>query len=979
MNALPLAFGAPMILAGLIALPIIWWLLRMTPPRPQEEVFPPLRILANVLKKEETPSKSPWWMTLLRLLLAALVILALAEPVWNPRPVTLTGNQPVAIVLDNGWASAEDWQIKLETAERLVSDAEEAGAPIYVMGTAERTNTEIGPFDATGALERLQALKPRPIPVDRQEAFGRLASAIAATPGARVAYLNDGVETADAAAALGQLEESGAASMLWYRPDTANLAGLVSVDNGADALVVHAVRPTDAGQPRSVTVGAFDNKGRRIAETSMAFGAGSSEAEGRIEAPIELRNDFTTIRIDSSRQAAATRLLDDNTKRRRVALLSGAEADTAQPLLSPLYYISRALQPFADILQPRTADLAVSVPELLDHTPSVVVMADIGKLPEAAEQRLADWVAKGGTLIRFAGPRLAGASDDDTLLPVTLRRGERSLGGTLSWTEPQRLAAFPATGPFSGLPTPQDVTVSRQVLAEPSPELFEKSWANLADGTPLVTGETQGRGRIVLFHIAPDATWSNLPISGTFVDMLRRIVVLSRNLGGSEENGTASVSLPPYLMLAADGSMIPPTSETKPLAIGGNATPEVSYDNPPGFYGSEDALYALNLLGPRTELTPLVQPSLSFPVTATAYAADESIRLRGPLFAAAAILLALDTLLVLWLGGHFRPGPYKGSRKGTRKAAALGALALLLLPAALFSSALPLAGGQALAQTSSPAPAESPKDNDTIARDNDTILHDDSRPGDQTMINAVSVTHLAYVTTGDKAVDDISRAGLQGLTRFLMEKTALEPGAPIGLDPARDELSFYPLIYWPIDANAPMPSEAAIARIDAYMQQGGTVLFDTRDEFAAGAGLDGSTTPAGQRLRAILDGMNVPPLEPVPSDHVLSKSFYIMPDFPGRYRGSPLWVEASLNSESRQDRPVRTGDGVSPILITANDLAGAWAVDPQGAPLLPTVPNDPMQRVYALRGGVNIMMYMLTGNYKSDQVHVPVLLERLGN
>lgn len=974
MNALPLAFGAPMVLAGLIALPIIWWLLRMTPPRPQEEVFPPLRILANVLKKEETPSKSPWWMTLLRLLLAALVILALAEPVWNPRPVTLAGSEPVAIVLDNGWASAEDWDQKRETAERLVSDVEATGAPIYVMGTAERTNTEIGPFDATGALERLEALKPRPIPVDRGQAFERLATAIAATPGTRVAYLNDGIQTADAEAALRSLDQSGASSMLWYRPDTANLAGLTSVENGADALVVHAIRPSDANQPRSVTLGAFDDKGRRIAETSLAFGPGSNTAEGRIESPIELRNDFSTIRIDGSRQAAATRLLDDNAKRRRVALISGAEADAAaaQPLLSPLYYISRALQPFADLLQPRTADLAISVPELLDQKPSVVVMADIGKLPEAAERRLADWVDKGGTLIRFAGPRLAGAGDDDTLLPVTLRRGERSLGGTLSWTEPQPLAAFPANGPFAGLPTPQEVTVKRQVLAEPSPDLFERSWANLADGTPLVTGETRGRGRIVLFHVAPDATWSNLPISGTFVEMLRRIVVLSRNLGGTEQNGTASVSLPPYLMLAADGSMIPPTPETRPLTVGGGAAPQVGYDNPPGFYGSEDALYALNLLEPRSELTPLVQPSLSFPVSATAYAADESIRLRGPLFAAAAVLLALDTLLVLWLGGHFRPRR-TGRPQGGRKAAAIGAVVLLLLPAGLLASASPLAGGQALAQTSAPAQSAQSQEN------SDNVVHDDSRPGDQAMIDAVSVTHLAYIITGDKAVDDISKAGLQGLTRFLAEKTALEPGEPIGLDPARDDLSFYPLIYWPVDPNAPMPSEAAIARVDAYMQQGGTVLFDTRDELAAGSGLDGATTPAGQRLRAILDGMNVPPLEPVPSDHVLTKSFYIMPDFPGRFRGGPLWVEASLNSESRQDRPVRTGDGVSPILITGNDFAGAWAVDQQGVPRLPTVPNDPMQRAYALRGGVNIMMYMLTGNYKSDQVHVPVLLERLGN
>ena len=73
MSWLPLSFGLPAVLWGLLALPVIWWLLRLTPPKPRTEVFPPLRILAEVLKREETPHRSPWWLTLLRLVLAAAV------------------------------------------------------------------------------------------------------------------------------------------------------------------------------------------------------------------------------------------------------------------------------------------------------------------------------------------------------------------------------------------------------------------------------------------------------------------------------------------------------------------------------------------------------------------------------------------------------------------------------------------------------------------------------------------------------------------------------------------------------------------------------------------------------------------------------------------------------------------------------------------------------------------------------------------
>ena len=138
--------------------------------------------------------------------------------------------------------------------------------------------------------------------------------------------------------------------------------------------------------------------------------------------------------------------------------------------------------------------------------------------------------------------------------------------------------------------------------------------------------------------------------------------------------------------------------------------------------------------------------------------------------------------------------------------------------------------------------------------------------------------------TGDAAVDSVSRAGLAGLTRFLIEKTALEPGEPAGVDIARDELAFYPILYWPIDPSAPMPSEAAIARVDAYMKEGGTVLFDTRDQFAAG--LD-TASPATMRLRDIFGNLNVPALEPVPDDHVLTKAFFILPEFPGPFQWQP--------------------------------------------------------------------------------------------
>ncbi|MBZ9776932.1 DUF4159 domain-containing protein [Mesorhizobium sp. CO1-1-8] len=939
MSWLPLSFGAPMVLWGLLALPVIWWLLRLTPPKPQTEIFPPLKILARVLKREETPQQSPWWLTLLRLLMAALIVAALADPVFNPREKLPAEGAALALVIDNDWASAADWGKRVATAERLINDAGSNGVPVVIAFTAEKANAEIGPFDAATALDRLRAAKPRPIPTDRPAVYARVAGALETLPGASVAVLADGLAAKGDEAAFNILLSKNAARVVWATADRLSLTGLTAADNQVDGFALTAIRAPGDPAPAQVTAGAFDDKGRRIADATLTFSPGETTATGTMAVPFELRNDFASIALDGERQAGAVRVLDESSKRRRVGLLSQAEADQAQPLLSPLYYIRRALQPFADLVEPSSADLADAIPQILDQKPAMIVMADIGTIPGQVRQRLVDWVDNGGTLVRFAGSRLAIASDDDDLLPVRLRTGERSLGGALSWTSPQPVTEFPKAGPFADLAPPTEVTVSRQVLAEPTPDIVERTWAALADGTPLVTGLKKGKGTLVLFHVTPEATWSNLPISGSFVEMLRRIVQLSRNQGAAIANAeAAAASLAPYRMIAADGSLVPPTPDARPLVPGAGALP-VTFENPPGLYGSETGVFAHNLLEADSTLAPLARPQIAVPVTSIQYAFDESRNLKGALVAAALVLMLLDTLAVFWMGGLF-------SRRPRRAGAVATTAAVLIALGALFGHA-------------------------------DLARADDAKPGDEVAIEAISKTRIAYVLTGVPGDDSISRAGLEGLTRFLVEKTALEPGAPAGVDISKDELSFYPLIYWPIDPAAPMPSQAAIARIDAYMQQGGTVLFDTRDQFANGIGAD-STSPATERLRDILGNLNVPPLEPVPSDHVLTKSFFILPEFPGRFAGSPLWVEASLEASNAENRPVRTGDGVSPIMITANDFAGAWAVDENGDPLLPTVPADPMQRVYALRAGVNIMMYMLTGNYKSDQVHVPILLERLG-
>jgi hypothetical protein len=520
---------------------------------------------------------------------------------------------------------------------------------------------------------------------------------------------------------------------------------------------------------------------------------------------------------------------------------------------------------------------------------------------------------------------------------VKLRRGGRSLGGSLTWEKPQHLASFAADGPFAGLAVPRDITVSRQVLAEPDAVLATKSWASLEDGTPLVTGERRGKGLVALFHVSADMRWSDLPMSGSFVEMLRRIVDISgytSTPGAGAAGGTNNETVAPLRTLDGFGAFGPPPSTAKPLAA--DFRDRASLDHPPGFYGPADGPLAVNTLAAADRVLPLDTSSLR--ARRASYTNSEPRDLRGILLSSAMALFLIDAVIVALLGG--------GIAALLRRRAAAAVLAVAL----------------ALPAVTAPSP--------TRADGNDDFA-----------VKATAQTRLAYVLTGNADVDSIVRAGMSGLTLFLAQRTALEAGDPVGVDPARDELAFFPLIYWPVVPGAAKPPREAIDRIDAYMKQGGTVLFDTRDAIEAPPGENGaSQTPGMQALRNILSSLDIPELEPVPREHVLTKTFYLLRDFPGRYDTGQTWVE-TLPREDDEDaasHPARGGDGVSPIIITSNDLAGAWAIRPDGQPMLPLSPGEPRQREFAFRAGVNIVMYTLTGNYKADQVHAPALIERLG-
>ncbi|MBT53195.1 MAG: LytTR family transcriptional regulator [Mameliella sp.] len=913
-----IGFTTPWLLLGLLALPILWIILRAVPPAPIRRMFPGVVLLLGLKDEEQVTDRTPWWLLLLRMLAVAAVIIGLAGPVLNPdNDGEVAGDAPLLVVMDASWASAADWRGRMIALDGLLAEAGRDTRPVALMRLTDPTPVQF--LSADVLRTRLSGIQPEPWQPDAESTE----RAIGFLPETRfdTYWMSDALDREGRTPLLAALEAKGRVTV-FEAPRTLYALEPAQVSEGN--LLITARRLREGGATELTLAGhGKDPAGNPavLTRNTLSFEAGMLETTTEIALPAELRARIERFEIEGTRSAGAVTLPDDSLRRREVALIAGSTDREGLELLSPLHYLQKALVPTADLLDGALLDI-------LPANPDVIILADVATLSAAEEDAVLEWLDKGGMLLRFAGPRLA-ASDisrdrEDPLMPVRLRAGGRTVGGAMSWGEPKSLAPFPAESPFFGLAVPSDVTVNSQVMAQPDPTLAARVAAQLSDGTPLVTRKAVGQGQIVLFHVTANAEWSTLPLSGLFVQMLERLAVSSAAAQPEIEDMEGTV-WQPIRVLDAFGR--PREAGTLP-GVDGPALIEAPLgpDLRPGVYQGEDRSLARNVVTADTELTPMVWPE-RIPVQGITRPQEKP--LAGWLLAGAIALLLADVIASLMLSGRLR-----------------GAVSAGVVLAALI-----LAPQDGQAQTAE----------------------------ERAAIAATSEVVLAYVITGDDTVDDLSLAGLRGLSETMYFRTSVEPNTPVGVNLETDELAFYPMIYWPITASQPTPSREAYAKLNTYLRTGGMIVFDTRDADIAGFG---AATPEGRKLQQLAAPLDIPPLEPVPEDHVLTRTFYLLQDFPGRYVGREVWVEAAPpDAELIEGMPFRDlNDNVTPVVIGGNDWASAWAMDDRGNPLVPLGSGftGERQREIAYRFGVNLVMHVLTGNYKSDQVHVPALLDRLG-
>lgn len=886
-----LAFASPWLLGFLAVLPALWWLLRLMPPAPRKIPFPPLALLKGLVTRQEIPSRTPWWLLLLRVVIAALLIVALAKPLLDPPSVSANAGA-LLLVIDNNWAAARDWPERQNIFVDLVEKAGHDGRKIALLKTTTDSSNNplqiMGPMAAESAMTEIHRLKPEAWNADWQQATTLLEKLDRATIG----------QTVWVASGLGDHDAED-----FYRA----LRPIAPINVFGTSTPVYTVTPptTDAETPaitvmrmdtdaaEHIMLRALGEDGHIVSEWPVDFAAGSPRTDVPLNRPPELRNQIIRFEVDRYRTAASTALLDATWQHRSIGITGDVAELDRHSLLSEIYYIDRALKP--------TADIHIDTLEgLLKANLPVIFMTDATEIASETLPTLTGWIQHGGILVRFTGERFAGADNHDkekNLLPVSLRNGNRSFGGALSWGAPQKLKAFPATSPFHNLAVPADVTINRQILAEPAPDLAQKSWAEVEDGTPLVTATSIGQGISVLFHVPAQSNWSNLPLSGLFVDMLQKIVLLSHS--HNPAHATSSTALRPISLLDAGGDAHPPTATALLIQSDAMATTPVTPQHPPGLYGGDSDSLALNL-GPA-----IGQPEALQGINIKTYTPQHhGVDIQPWLLLAAFLLLGLDFLVSLRLRGLLR-------------------LAVLLLGLIALSH-----------------PAEAGND-------------------EKLAIELTSKPYLAYVQTGDSAIDHVSELGLRGLALLLQRRTSLDDVGVARVNPDTDDLTYYPLLYWPVTATQNPLSEEGAKRVTHYLHHGGMILFDAAHDDA----------PSALFLHHVLNGVDLPPLVRLPEKHVLKRSFYLLDSVPGRFADRDFWLEPENAS---------TYDDVASVLYGSNDWAAAWAVDNAGQPLYPCTPGGEAQREYAYRFGINLVIYSLTGIYKNHQLGITKMLEQMG-
>ena len=543
--------------------------------------------------------------------------------------------------------------------------------------------------------------------------------------------------------------------------------------------------------------------------------------------------------------------------------------------------------------------------KILEKKASVVFLPSNKRLSKLDITALEKWVYDGGVLIRFSDKRIVEQSNiflDKKKSFLSIR----NIGKDLSIQSNLSIRPFNNNSLFSSLKVPQDLKFNKQLILDNfNSDII--TLASLEDQSPLISMKYVGDGKIILFHVTSNNEWSNLPMSSLFEDIILKLLLISKT-----EKVLPTKEIKIKFVINSNGDLaVPKNNYYLNYPFGEKLLP--SAKQPAGIYENNSLSIALNLSGNLN--TEGYFDAVDEELEIKSNYKKSVLELKNFILYLIFIMFLIDMIINIVLKNNIL---FLGFLKKTK------VLSILFFFLIFLSIQNRIEANE-----------------------------------------SYSNIYLAYIKTENKLLNQIAFSGLDELRKYLIERTSLNPSGVKEINILKDELFFYPLIYWQITSSSPKLSEITVNKIKDYFDSGGIILFDIIDFSKSYSSINRDSI---EEIRQLFTKYGIENLQSIPKGHTLTKSYYLLNKFPGRWDNRLLLIQND-NLENK--------DGVSSVIIGLNDWAGAWAKDKNNYHLYQVVPGGERQREISYRFGINLLMYSLTGSYKSDQVHSKSILDRL--
>ena len=898
-----LAFTNYYALLGLLALPLVFLIVKLFPPTPKKIFFSSFYLIDKIDKISVAKKKIPFWLLVYRLILIILIILFFCEPYLNISEKKSDENvNNYIIVADIGWSISKEWDKFKKTVNAISIEAEKKNKTVsfYHSNTADNFKPKV--FKSSKDINQyLKNLNPVPWQFEKSY-LKEIIKNNDNFKNNKVFFIFSKFDRKNYSKQIEDLDfiDKKVKNKILIDP-VESIIFFKNINISKENIKFEIARHALLKPNTKFTIRITNIKNQLVFKKDFMLEKNQSVFYYNEKFPLKVMNQMHKIEIVEQNHAGAKYYFDDYSKKRKIGIFAENYSYKENPLLSPVYYLEKSLKE-DNILTIGSLDYLIKL------NCSVIIVPDKGNIPEKDHLILSNWLNNGGTLIRFSSTKLA-KSNANFLPSSNLFMSVRNVGRTLSLAEMLKINPFKKTSIFHGLPVPKDIVFKKQLIVDNDNSNLQIV-ASLSDKTPLVSLGKRNRGKVFLFHVTANNDWSNLPISSLFAGMLQRIILLS------EKNITESItnlSLTKEINSFGDLKNTIRNYTVKDSAVLKKVAPSKKF--PPGIYENKELTVALNLSNKISDKH--FKNSFDKRYRILSNFTEQIIDLRPFLIKIILLMFITDMIISMILQNHFKFISFFYKKKS------IMSIFFFLI---LFVNS------------------------DSVYSEN--LLND---------------TYLAYIKTNDEKLNAISYSGLNTIKNLLETRTSVSPKAVIEIDIIKDPIYSIPFLYWPLSKDLIEINIKTETKIKNYLANGGMILFDvigfSRENFS----LENSKF---KKIENFLSSIEANNLTPITKDHTLTKSFYLLKKFPGRWDNKNLLIESSN---------LEVNDGVSSVILGFNDWASAWALDNNNNPIFPVVPGGERQREISYRFGINITMYALTGNYKSDQIHFKSILNRLNN